>query len=79
MYYADLDTNSVDKIADTSSQAVLDLKGDLSEVNRQVTSCRKCALWKTRNRPVFGERALVSDDAVLIVQEEECRIGQSIF
>ena len=31
------------------------MKDDLSELNRQVEYCRKCKLWKTRRKPVFGE------------------------
>jgi DNA polymerase len=27
----------------------------LSELNRQVAFCKKCELWKTRRKPVFGE------------------------
>jgi uracil-DNA glycosylase family 4 len=31
------------------------MKNDLSELNRQVELCRKCGLWKTRSKAVFGE------------------------
>jgi len=31
------------------------VKNDLSELYRQVEQCRKCKLWTTRNKPVFGE------------------------
>ena len=27
----------------------------LSEMNRRIEVCRKCALWKTRRKPVYGE------------------------
>ena len=31
------------------------MKDELSELRRQVEYCRRCKLWKTRNKPVFGE------------------------
>ena len=27
----------------------------LEELRREVEKCRKCPLWKTRKKPVFGE------------------------
>jgi len=31
------------------------MEDNLSALNRQVEACRKCELWKTRSKPVFGE------------------------
>lgn len=31
------------------------MKNELTEMKSQVAHCQKCPLWKTRNKPVFGE------------------------
>ena len=31
------------------------MEHELAELREQVENCRKCRLWTTRNRPVFGE------------------------
>jgi DNA polymerase len=31
------------------------IKSKMDEIRRKAESCKKCDLWKTRNKPVFGE------------------------
>jgi uracil-DNA glycosylase len=37
----------------------------LEKLRKKVENCRKCVLWRTRNRPVFGEGPV--DAGIMIV------------
>ena len=45
--------------------AELSREGLLEKLRKKVENCRKCDLWRTRNRPVFGEGPV--DAGIIIV------------